>query len=134
MATYKPIPYLPYFPLTTSLSAYVGMDLHIVQPPLPSGKGAQGELAGTDKWCKVLPLEHTKKASLGWWDLKQDVASNNGGSVGDRVPTEEDRLLNGTGKGETSGFENWWPGFGRWRIGVKMDNATIKFPEGQSWK
>ena len=30
-------------------------------------------------------------------------------------------------------FENWWPGFGRRRIGLKMEDATIYFDEGEQW-
>jgi hypothetical protein len=115
------------------------MDLNIVQPPLPSGKSAQDELPGTDRWLKVLPVEHTKKASLGWWDLRQDATGKTRSSVGDRMPTEEDRLLGSTDEDagnetSSSGFENWWPGLGRWRIGVKMEDATIDFAEGESWR
>ena len=127
-ATYKPISYLPNFPISTSIAKYVGMDLTILQPPLPEGKGAFGELPGTEKWCEVLPLEYSSKTSLGWWDLKQ---------VGNEA-TERDALL-ASGDGERggkggSGYENWWPGIGRWRIGVKMEDATIDFQAGEHWE
>jgi hypothetical protein len=113
------------------MAKYLGMDLHIVQPPLPEGKGSLDELPGTDKWCKVLPLEYSKRASLGWWDLRQDVGK-------EENMTERDSLLaNGDGErgGQQvgTGFENWWPGFGRWRMGIKLEDATISFPEGEYW-
>ena len=107
------------------------MDMHIVQPPLPEGKGSLGELPGTDRWCKVLPLEYSKRTSLGWWDLRQDEGT--GAEV-----TEQDSLLgNGSGEGSGeqagTGFKNWWPGFGRWRIGLKMEDTTIYFDDGEHW-
>lgn len=113
------------------MTKYLGMDLHIVQPPLPEGKGSLGEIPGTDRWCKVFPLEYSKRTSLGWWDLRQD-----GGKEGE--VTERDSLLvNGDSEhGEEQAgtdFENWWPGFGRWRIGLKMEDATIYFNKGEHW-
>jgi hypothetical protein len=128
---YKPISYIPSFPSSTTMAKYIGMDMHIVQPQLPEGKGSLGELTGTDRWCKVLPLEYNKKTSLGWWDLRQD--GRNGAEV-----TEQDSLLVNSDSEDSeeragSNFENWWPGFGRWRIGLKMEDATIYFDEGEHW-
>lgn len=71
-----------------------------------------------------MPLEWSKKASLGWWDLKRGEA------------TEDDALLadgGGNLDGDKEINENWWPGSGRWRIGLMMENATIEFPEGKRW-
>ncbi|KAH8808607.1 hypothetical protein F5884DRAFT_378042 [Xylogone sp. PMI_703] len=106
-AVYKPVRYTPSFPFSTSLLPYLGIDTHLVQPPLPSGKtedGHQEELVSTDRWCKSLPLEYSSKTSVGWWDLKQPKGD------------EEDALLqNGDtepGNKEVSVYENWWPGMG----------------------
>ena len=123
-AIYKPIPYLPSFPISTGIAKYVGMDISLVQPPLPRGRGSLSELSGTRKWCQFLPLEYSQKTSLGWWDLKQ----------GDAM--EEDPLLGRHDDHRSEGnvaHENFWPGFGRWRIGMKMEDATIEFPEGRYW-
>ena len=123
-AIYKPIPYLPNFPLSTGMAKYVGMDISLVQPPLPEGNRSLEELPGTQRWCQSLPLEYSKKASIGWWDLKQGEAG------------EDDPLLgraNDHGNGGGKGYENFWPGLGRWRIGMKMEDATIEFPEGKYW-
>lgn len=125
-AIYKPISYAPSFPLSTSAAKYVGLDLTLVQPPLPDGTASsQKELVGTQQWCEVMPLEWSRKTSLGWWDLKAGEA------------TEEDALLGGdrsTGSGGSgTGYENWWPGIGRWRIGLMMEDAVIGFPEGERW-
>jgi hypothetical protein len=118
VAKYTPISYLPYFRCSTNVTKYLGIDLHLAQPPLPEGKGSQGELPGTDKWCKFLPVEYSKKASLGWWDMKQDPGLQ-------REPTESDS--------QADIFENWWPGFGRWRLGSKMEDATVEFEVGEHW-
>jgi len=122
-ATFKPIPYLPSIPMSTSAAKYVGLDLSLVQPPLPSAKSAQGELSGTDRWCSIMPGEHSRNASVGWWDLKQ------GGN------TEEDTLIGNEGQGHQikEGYENWWPGSARWRFGLVMEDADIDFPEGEYW-
>ena len=127
-AVYKPISFLPRFPVSTGIAKYIGMDLSIVQPPLPEGNGANSELPGTDRWCQLLPLEYSEKTSLGWWDLNQGGA------------TETDALLGGADADEDQGneggknhFDNWWPGIGRWRIGLMMEDATIDFPEGKYW-
>jgi hypothetical protein len=123
-ATYKPISYLPKFPSSTNLFKYLGIDLDLVQPPVPQGSKADVELAGTHQWTVVKSLERSSKTSLGWWDMKQgprteEDETRTGGSK-DSDPSEED-------------FENWWPGIGRWRLGMKMEEATIEFPEGKHW-
>lgn len=122
-ATYKDIPYIPRFPSSTGLFKYVGLDLSLVQPPLPEGKGAPAELPGTKNWCKISPAQHSSKTSLGWWDLQR------------RESTELEPLLSREdgGASTSGGYENWWPGIGRWRIGMKMEDATIIFPEGEYW-
>ncbi len=45
--TFQPISYIPTFPCSTTVSKYVGLDLGIVQPPLPTGEGP--ELVGTSQ-------------------------------------------------------------------------------------
>ncbi|KAG0649548.1 hypothetical protein D0Z07_3489 [Hyphodiscus hymeniophilus] len=123
-AIYKQMSYLPSFPISTGLAKYVGLDISLVQPPLPEGKGSVTELPGTQKWCHSLPLEYSQKTSLGWWDLKQ-------GEADEEEPLLErpDGLVN---EGKSS-YENFWPGMGRWRIGIMMEDATIEFPEGRYW-
>ena len=31
-------------------------------------------------------------------------------------------------------YENFWPGLGRWRIGIKIEEAVVEFPEGEHWE
>lgn len=104
---------------------HLGIDLSFVQPPLPTGK--EEEIAGTEEWCHVLITESSKRTSLGWWDLRQVK------EVG-----EETALLGsneGGGKaGEVEGYENWWPGVGRWRLGMLMEESDVDCPAGTHWK
>jgi len=122
-ATFKPIPYIPAIPSSTSIAKYIGLDLTFVQPPLPQAHGVMGELVGTDQWCEVLPVESSSKTSLGWWDLKQSGAR------------EEEPLLDQVDQDyEQNSHENWWPGSGRWKIGFRMEDSDIVIPEGRHWE
>lgn len=42
------------------------------------------------------------------------------------APSEE-------GEREGKFYEHWWPGIGRWRIGMVMEDADLGFPEGEYW-
>lgn len=33
----------------------------------------------------------------------------------------------------STGYENWWPGIGRWRFGMKMEDATVLFGLSENW-
>lgn len=121
--TFLPISYVPSFPCSTDWAKYIGMDLALVQPPLPEGKGQ--ELVGTRQWCKIAAVESSKKTSLGWFDLRQS-----------RHDTSEQQPLLGEDRGDGSErqqSDNFWPRLGRWRIGMKMEDAVIEFPEGEHW-
>lgn len=124
-AIFKPIPYLPSIPASTSIAKYVGVDIELAQPPLPEGKSASGELPGTDRWCKIMPFQSSRRTSIGWWDMKQGVPNEGGSLQASELPED----------GQASKkHENWWPGIGRWRIGMVMEDAEIGFPEGRYWK
>ncbi|CZR66351.1 uncharacterized protein PAC_16252 [Phialocephala subalpina] len=122
--TFKPVSYSPSFPSSTDWSKYIGWDLGLVQPPLLAGEGE--ELAGTDKWCKIAAVESSKKTSLGWFDLKQRSESAERDPLlgGDQIENEEQ---------EFEGYANFWPGLGRWRIGIKMEDTVVDFPVGEHW-
>jgi hypothetical protein len=114
--SFKPIPYVPSFPISTNLLKYVGLDATLAQPPLPEGpQASQGELPGTDRWCAIVPGQSTRRATVGWFDVQQE----NGGQDGSRD--------------EKTGHANFWPGLGRWHIGVRMENSDIDFPEATFW-
>lgn len=112
-ATFKPMRWVPSFPFSLSWLQYLGIDASLVHPPLPEGKGSQGELPGTDRWCKVVPGESTKHASLAWADLSQKDEQ---------------------GKFATSvAHDNFWPDLGRWQLAVKMEDSDIDFGQGTYW-
>ncbi|PKS09644.1 hypothetical protein jhhlp_004263 [Lomentospora prolificans] len=114
-ATFKPIPFTPNFPFSARIFNYLGVDPTLVQPPLPEGNNAsKKELPGTNRWCAIDPVQSSWKTRLGWFDLRQETdASGNvaGGAQG----------------------ENFWPGIGRWHLGIRMEDATIEFGEGRYW-
>jgi hypothetical protein len=56
-------------------------------------------------------------ASMGWWNLKRADTEDGDASPGSRG----------------SELGNWWPGIGPWRMGIKMESATITFPAGENW-
>ena len=110
-AAFTPTRFVPHFPVSTTLFKYLGVDVSLVQPPLPEGDGSQRELPGTEEWCKIVPFQSSRNACLGWFDLKQ--VDDEGEQVGEH--------------------ENFWPGLRRWSVGVKMEDADIEFPEGTHW-
>lgn len=133
-AIFQAVPYSPCVPLSMNWMKYFRLDISLVQPPLSRGNGRQGETPSTDKWCKILPLITSKKARVGWWDVKQDQRTR-------YDATEQDPLLsvNHVSAGETlaegmySTEENWWPGLGRYRLGVSLEDADVVFGEGEFW-
>ncbi|KAI1122389.1 hypothetical protein F5Y10DRAFT_287226 [Nemania abortiva] len=112
-AKFTPLRWAPSFPFSVSWLQHLGMDPALVQPPLPAGEGSQGELPGTDRWCKITPGEATKRASLAWADMSQR--------------NMQGELTNGVE------HENFWPGLRRWKLALKMEEAVIDFGEGVYW-
>ncbi|KAF4446358.1 hypothetical protein F53441_9981 [Fusarium austroafricanum] len=112
-ATFKPMRFAPSFPFRTSWINYFGFDTTLVLPPLPEGSGSQGELPGTDRWCTVIPQQSTSKCMLGWFDVEQQ------------------RDQDGNVKGE---FENFWPGWSKWQMGIKMQDSVIEFDLPETWE
>lgn len=102
-ASFHPIRWLPSFPLSLSLARLLGFDLTLVHPPLPEGCAATGELAGTSEWCAVSPIERSRRARLGWFNLRQGDGSN------------------------------FWPGWGRWKLGVVMEDTDFVLGCGRKW-
>lgn len=120
-ATFAPIQYLPSFPFTSKIAPYVGLDITLVQPPLPEGMSSYGELPGTNKWCGISPYQYSNKTSIGWWDMRQNETLKSM-AAGCKGKNDKEHT-----------YENWWPGAGRWRIGMVMENEEIEFPEGRYW-
>ncbi len=86
-------------------------------------------MPGTDKWCKILPVEYSKDASIGWWDLRKSTAPSGSGEeelTGNGAVTAEDSASHLT-------FADWSPGIAKWSLGLKMENATVVFDAGTHW-
>ncbi|KAJ2899564.1 hypothetical protein MKZ38_002997 [Zalerion maritima] len=116
-ATMKSVPFVPSFPATTSLAGMIGMDISLVQPPLPEGNGSQDELPGTSDWARILPVQKSWKTHAVWVDLKQEDLP-----AGATTP-----------KGMEGRAENFFPGLSRWILGARMDDATIDLEAGKHW-
>ncbi|RDW68407.1 hypothetical protein BP5796_09064 [Coleophoma crateriformis] len=129
-ATFTPIAYVPALLMSTAWAKYLSMDLTLVQPPLKQIQDAgDGEVdgigIGTEKWCQIMPFEKGQ-CKVGWWDMdsgeRKTNVSGDGDGIGDVA--EEDGY---------SKERFWWPGWGRWRFGAKMVDATVLFEEGKKW-
>lgn len=83
------------------------MNTRAVFPPLPAGKGSHGELPGTDHWRMITPVISGNKSVLVTINMSQ-------------------RDENGSLTGE---HDNFWPGFSKWHVGVKMENAEMAIGE-----
>lgn len=122
-ATIHPISYLPAFPMSSSWLSYLGISTAILQPPLPEGDPAD-VVVGTKDWKRSFPVLKSRKAKMVWMDMKQldgdprRDASANG-------PEEGAALLRKEGKG----YENWWPGMGRWQLGMVCEDSTLELGE-----
>ncbi|EHK46846.1 hypothetical protein TRIATDRAFT_45696 [Trichoderma atroviride IMI 206040] len=103
-ATMKRVPIIPSFPFSSKWLSLVGVNLECVHPPLPEGRGSQGELPGTESWCAFTPAFSGKAVSLMTFDMKQSRA--------------DDKMVSQRNK-------NFWPGLGRRRVGIMMENATL---------
>ncbi|KAK6450301.1 hypothetical protein FP744_10006551 [Trichoderma asperellum] len=103
-ATMKPMPFIPSFPFSSSWLSFLGIDLECVHPPLPKGRGSQGELPGTDSWCAFTPVFSGKASSLMTIDISQCH--------------EDDKIVAQRNK-------SFWPGVGRWRVGLMAENANL---------
>ena len=66
-----------------------------------------------------------------WWDMRQPQTEADGGRREGTGVREDDKLLaaDKTSRQEQSMSENWWPGLGRWRIGLWLDNAVLELRE-----
>lgn len=114
-ASFRPQRFLPSFPLDLGWVSWLGIELKLVQPPNPGNpKASKGELPGTDRWCSIVPGQKTRRATIGWVDMRQ---KNEAGEFVTSVAPHE----------------NFWPGLGRWVMGIKMEDVDIDFPEGVHW-
>lgn len=104
-ATMKKVPLIPSFPFSSRWLSHIGIDLEAVHPPLPEGQGSLGELPGTKSWCAFTPNFSGKTVSFVTFDMQQY--------------RDDDKKL-------SQRSTNFWPGLGRWRVGMMMENATME--------
>lgn len=111
-ATWAPIRFVPAFPFATGWVNRLGLDTTLVMPPLPRGRGSRGELPGTDAWCSLVPNQYSRRTRLGWFDIAQPEAAADAAADDDAAPEHH---------------PNFWPGLRRWQLGLKMENADLRF-------
>ncbi|KID70324.1 uncharacterized protein G6M90_00g085520 [Metarhizium brunneum] len=111
-ATWAPIRFVPAFPFATGWVNRLGLDTTLVMPPLPRGRGSRGELPGTDAWCSLAPNQYSRRTRLGWFDIAQPEAAAAADDDADTAPEHH---------------PNFWPGLRRWQLGLKMENADLRF-------
>ena len=68
-----------------------------------------------------------------WWDMKQPEARAGGERSEGTGVTERDTLLatHQASKSQQDESDNWWPGLGRWRIGLWLDDAVLELGEAE---
>ncbi|KAL9098179.1 MAG: hypothetical protein Q9163_006111 [Psora crenata] len=113
-STVHPTSYTPAFPFSSNWLRYLGLPTQFLQPPLPTGTPPEVEV-GTKTWLRGQPTIESKKCKVIWWDMRQ--------------PPEDRQVANpGENEGGTlvKGENNWWPGMGRWRLGMVCDEATLE--------
>ncbi|KAI0482577.1 hypothetical protein GGR56DRAFT_670437 [Xylariaceae sp. FL0804] len=138
-AAFRPVRWAPRFPLSSAWLRFVGVDASLVQPPLPRGPGSE-ELPGTDRWCRVVPSQSTRRCALGWLDLSQRPPQQQDGGDDERKEEEEEvgeeEMVPGPSSASASSaveHENFWPRLGRWQLALKLEDAEIGFGEPEYW-
>ena len=103
----KPVRWFPSVPFSTKIMPYLGLDVHLVQPPLPaSGQAGEEELTGSKGWLKSLLYLYSPNASPVWVDVQQPADAGNASD--DDGATKE-----------------WWPTIKPWGIGLWLRDATL---------
>ena len=106
-ATFQPFRWAPSFPFSSKVSPYLGLNVTLVQPPLPaSEKAGQEEICGTERWARMLPLIECKSARLTWVDVEQP---------------------DGESEEEVS-VAKWCPKIKPMKVGLSMEGASLDFP------
>lgn len=70
----------------------------------------------------------SRAARLVWFDLRQPVREGREEVEGEGEGEEDALLQGGENKGEE---DNWWPGGGRWRLGIWCQEAKLALGEAE---
>jgi hypothetical protein len=103
---------LPSFPFKTTWLNKLRVNTSAVFSPLPHGGGRWGELPGTDRWTKISPIISSKRSKLVVVDMSQ----------------RDDAIRVG------HWHPNFWPGRGRWRLGMMMEVACMVLDLPETWR
>ena len=101
----------------------MGLPSKFLQPPLPVGNLPEMEV-GTDNWVLCAPTLKSRRCRLIWLDMQQDQPAEDG--------VEDDGSPKTASQDKSA--DNWWPGMGRWKLGMSMDDATMVIGEPQMFK
>ncbi|KAI1491852.1 hypothetical protein F5X96DRAFT_445792 [Biscogniauxia mediterranea] len=113
-AKFQRMRFLPKFPFSLGWFKYVGMDLAFVQPPLPEGRGSHNELPGTERWCRIAPVQSSKAAMLMWGD----------------VTLRDEEASTGSNTQKEMGV---FPGLGGLQLSVKLEDVDMELGAGEHW-
>jgi len=91
------------------------------------------EECGSDIWIRSKPRLSSKKTRMVWWDMSQPRIETVAGRGEGTEMSESDALLaertSRESKRDTN--NNWWPGLGRWRIGLWLDDAVLELGKAE---
>ena len=114
-ATIHPTTYTPTFSFNSAWQGYLGLPTRCLQPPLPTGTPAHLEV-GSEVWMRSTPVLRSKRCRVVWFDMQQ--SQNGEGTVSG---TNESNA-----RSKRKDADNWWPGIGRWRLGMSCEDATLE--------
>ena len=80
-------------------------------------------VVGTDRWALCAPTLKSRKCRLIWLDVQQ-AAREDG-----RAPSKAKTGADSASKEKIA--DNWWPGMGRWKLGMSMDDAVLELGDSQ---
>jgi hypothetical protein len=118
-AIVTPSTWLPNFPFNTR---YLPQDLLLIHPPLPASRGHADDddddtssVVGTDHWISILP-SMTGTGGVVWYAPGGRANESNQGEG-----VQPGEYADGVG----------FPKFKPWRMGIRVKNLVLDFPEGR---
>ncbi|EME81770.1 uncharacterized protein MYCFIDRAFT_138667 [Pseudocercospora fijiensis CIRAD86] len=105
-------------PFSTHLYGLLGVNVTLVQPPVPQGQDVYGAMVGTQTAKSVVPGQSSDKTTAGTINLSQ--AGGDGEETGFNAVGDEY-------------YPNFWPGLLSTNVGLRMEDATITFSEPVVW-